>query len=376
MMMNVLPLRNEDSRPIIPHEKFKKIFNSVYRDLALIMPYTIEDEAFHLLHNIFERYAVMLCKNILRNSIKHNAYVQPFHAQFVKSIYNEFDPVALPSNPLAKIQNKSNFENMITSVLSQVHGPDMQFSQDAIHQLNNLLNALAKELVDVSIYTSSNINNMSSGFRAIQAATGLVLPGELSKHAQSDGRKFTKDNKLKLSGEFDGKIDRINALNRESVVYLRAVIEYITAELCELSGNSAKILKSSKIETKHIKQAVLGDEELFPFIYDRLKVYFVSEDIQDSDENNAFSFKAKRTPKKPKKSTKRSKKPKRSPSSRKSPKKTEKGCTRQTTTKYANRPSPPYPANECQGQTFQGNDGEYYNSVMAKNGVYKWVKMK
>jgi len=75
----------------------------------------------------------------------------------------------------------------------------------------------------------------------------------------------------------------------------------------------------------------------------------------------------KKTPKKSVKKSKSPKAPKKAPKAR--------GCTAQTTAKYASRPSPPYPANECCGQTFQGNDGNYYVSKADKNGTCKWIKV-
>ena len=42
--------------------------------------------------------------------------------------------------------------------------------------------------------------------------------------------------------------------------------------------------------------------------------------------------------------------------------------------KYANRPSPPYPANECPNQTMTGNDGKIYTSVLDKLGRFKWMR--
>ena len=43
-------------------------------------------------------------------------------------------------------------------------------------------------------------------------------------------------------------------------------------------------------------------------------------------------------------------------------------------TKYANRPSPPYPANENCGKTKKGNDGKMYFSKANKNGICRWIK--
>lgn len=49
-----------------------------------------------------------------------------------------------------------------------------------------------------------------------------------------------------------------------------------------------------------------------------------------------------------------------------------KSCTEQRTKKYTERPSPPYPANECKKRTMQGNDGKDYISTITKPGYYKW----
>jgi hypothetical protein len=53
----------------------------------------------------------------------------------------------------------------------------------------------------------------------------------------------------------------------------------------------------------------------------------------------------------------------------------DRGCTRQHTKKYTSRDSPPYPANNCAGQTRIGNDGELWHSKRASNGVHRWVKI-
>jgi len=47
-------------------------------------------------------------------------------------------------------------------------------------------------------------------------------------------------------------------------------------------------------------------------------------------------------------------------------------CVKQTQSKYLNRPSPPYPANECCGEVMEGNDGYMYYSKADKNGVCRW----
>ena len=53
-------------------------------------------------------------------------------------------------------------------------------------------------------------------------------------------------------------------------------------------------------------------------------------------------------------------------------------CVEQTSKKYTNRNSPPYPANVCPiGDKKRGNDGKMYVvSEPNKNGVSRWVPVK
>lgn len=47
-------------------------------------------------------------------------------------------------------------------------------------------------------------------------------------------------------------------------------------------------------------------------------------------------------------------------------------CVKQTSKKYTERPSPPYSASQCPGETKKGNNGKMFVSVPNKNGVYAW----
>ena len=58
------------------------------------------------------------------------------------------------------------------------------------------------------------------------------------------------------------------------------------------------------------------------------------------------------------------------------PKNDDRGCEKQSDKKYLERPSPPFPANQCCGEKMQGNDGRMYESRADKNGTCKWYVLK
>ena len=134
------------------------------------------------------------------------------------------------------------------------------------------------------------------GSRELQTAVRSILPGELAKHAVSEGTKAATKFNSRLRGHQGTKaaqLDRAvragrsarssNAglqfsveataalaskacrgvlLSEAAAVYLAAVLEYMVAELLELGGNAARNERSSTIFARHLAQAVRNDEEL------------------------------------------------------------------------------------------------------------------
>jgi hypothetical protein len=50
-------------------------------------------------------------------------------------------------------------------------------------------------------------------------------------------------------------------------------------------------------------------------------------------------------------------------------------CKKSKLKKYTTRPGPPFPTQECKGQSKKGNNGKEYKSVANTRGVYKWVNV-
>lgn len=89
---------------------------------------------------------------------------------------------------------------------------------------------------------------------------------------------------------------------------------------------------------------------------------------------------------KPKKASTAAAKPKKAPAAAAKPKKSPiapnssvpsalKECVKQTTKKFLERPSPPYPATGCPGMMMRGNNGKVYRSVESGK-TYRWVLAK
>ena len=76
--------------------------------------------------------------------------------------------------------------------------------------------------------------------------------------SKKDGLNFSVNEILKsLRRRKETKMVRVG-----SAVYLGAVLEYLTAEVLELSGNCAKDNKKMRIVPRHILLAVRNDDEL------------------------------------------------------------------------------------------------------------------
>lgn len=194
------------------------------------------------------------------------------------------------------------YATFIYKVLKQVH-PDVGINGEALAEMNRLILAFLFEIIRVADAINRSFNNpkVTFGTRTVQGAIKLALPGELSRHAISEGCKaVTKYNSSTAAAKEDkesrpkrsfkdsrtgGKktkayrsglmfsparvkddtrerMSSFDRLQAGTPVYLAAVLEYLTAEILELAGNSARDNHLVRIRARDIYLATQADEEL------------------------------------------------------------------------------------------------------------------
>ena len=192
-----------------------------------------------------------------------------------------------------------NFESYIYKVLKQVH-PDTGMTKDAKKIVNSAMNYFTHEIAKEANYLTNDTSqgkNKGKGTissRDVQTAVRLILPGELAKHAVSEGTKavtvyfdyvtprskakkrISKAKRARL--QFPPPLLK-NALKKESSkrvgegapVYFAAVLEYLTAEILELAGNAARDNRRERINARDIQLAIRNDPELDK-MFDKLSI--------------------------------------------------------------------------------------------------------
>jgi len=170
--------------------------------------------------------------------------------------------------------------------LKQVH-PDTGISRKAMIIMDNFVYDILKRIGTEARTLCEMFGKKTLTAREIQTAVRLVFPGELAKHAVSEGTKaVTKFNSSLDSSESGSSmkqtkssraglqfpVGRVSSylknfrfaerIGKGSPVYLAAVLEYMVAEVVELAGNSARDNKKHRIAPRDLQLAIRGDEEL------------------------------------------------------------------------------------------------------------------
>ncbi|KIM20709.1 hypothetical protein M408DRAFT_26765, partial [Serendipita vermifera MAFF 305830] len=87
-----------------------------------------------------------------------------------------------------KRSRKETYSSYIYKVLKQVH-PDTGISNKAMAILNSFVNDIFERIATEASKLASYSKKSTISSREIQTSVRLILPGELSKHAISEGTK-------------------------------------------------------------------------------------------------------------------------------------------------------------------------------------------
>lgn len=87
-----------------------------------------------------------------------------------------------------KRRKHESFATYIYKVLKQVH-PDTGISSKAMNIMNNFTNDIFERISTEAAHLAQYTKRCTVTSREIQTAVRLLLPGELAKHAVSEGTK-------------------------------------------------------------------------------------------------------------------------------------------------------------------------------------------
>ena len=97
-----------------------------------------------------------------------------------------------------KRRRKETYAIYIYKVLKQVH-PDTGISSKAMSIMNSFVNDIFERIANESSRLSNHNGRSTISSREIQTAVRLLLPGELAKHAVSEGTKAVTKNTVLFS---------------------------------------------------------------------------------------------------------------------------------------------------------------------------------
>ena len=278
----------------------KRIGGIVYQELRGIMKIALE--------NVM-RDAIIFTEHHRKKTVGKNEVKEALALRGVNILYHEKKAKVVKTGDgkdkksedkkegdKKKSHNDITLDTYIYKVLKQVH-PSTGINAGAKSQLNQFLMVLLRRLNNVARDLSSFNEKKTLTSREVQSAVGLFLPGELAKHAVSEGTKaVTKFNysSRAVKGTSASRAFRagltfapsrvenlmrgIRKLNSDfkinmrigsvAPVYMAAVLEYVCAEILELAGNAAKDNGRVRITSRHIFLAIFNDDELNKLIDD------------------------------------------------------------------------------------------------------------
>ena len=162
--------------------------------------------------------------------------------------------------------------------MKQIH-PELELEPETKEWLQELQEDTYARVVTEAVAVLKMVKKNTVSSREIQTAVRLVFPGELAKHAVSEGTKAVckacsggGTPSISRAGLTLAAKDGVGALRKllpspyrlgsGAPIYATAVVEYVTAEILELSGNASRDRDSKTISVLDVANAISSDEEL------------------------------------------------------------------------------------------------------------------
>jgi histone H2A len=187
----------------------------------------------------------------------------------------------------------SSFSSYIYKILKQVH-PQVGISSKAMAIMDSFVDDMCGRIAAEAGRMAQHNKHKTMTSRDVQGAVRIIMGPmrELVKHAVSEGTKavmsynatqatggptMSVPRKVKGKGKAAkanivfsvGRVMRrlrdghyTDRVAETAPVFLAAVLEYLCAEVLELSGNATKEFKKTRISPRHILLAIRNDEEI------------------------------------------------------------------------------------------------------------------
>jgi len=200
-------------------------------------------------------------------------------------------------------------------------GSDLHITKVALEAVDSIVRVTANHLVERALSLTTGSDKKTVSCSELQAATRLVLPTDLAQASFIAGtsalEKFQDSETQRAEA---GRVEK--AQTRESraglifsvsatekylrcfgqnnyhiaafaPVYLAGVLQYLTSELLELSGNQAREAKKVTITVRHLFLAVTADAELRRYV-DNLGVVFLEAGVEAHIEDKLLTKKPRK----------------------------------------------------------------------------------
>lgn len=172
-----------------------------------------------------------------------------------------------------------NLASYIYKVLKKEH-PDTGASSLAIQSIQNLLNSLFSRIMAAASALLRAGKKSTLDSRALEAAALLVIPHQLGKYADSEGRKaavkFAQGGGTARAANILFPVTRITnkarqfssakRISRKGSVYLAAVLEFICSDIFYIIKERFRREESTRITTKHVHM-IIEDGEDFSLLF-------------------------------------------------------------------------------------------------------------